>query len=70
MMQKDPLVLTKKLKGEDGHRTLSVRIREDLYMQLEAISEETGRSKNELVITFIQYALKNCIIEGSSQKTD
>ena len=42
------IVERKKLKGEDGHRVFSVRLTEETVEKLEAIAEETNRSRNEL----------------------
>ena len=47
------------LKGEDGYRTFSVRIKESTVMQLDALADETGRSRNELANLLIDYGLAN-----------
>ena len=56
------IVERKKMKGEDGHRVFSVRLTEETVEQLEAITEETNRSRNELINLFLEYAIKNCQI--------
>ena len=56
------IVERKKMKGEDGHRVFSVRLTEETVEQLEAIAEETNRSRNELINLFLEYAIKNCQI--------
>lgn len=62
-MDNKALIITPKpLKGEDGYRTFSIRIKEDLVMQLDVISQNTGRSRNELIARFIEYAIENCVI--------
>ena len=55
------LQITKKsnLKGDDGYKTFSVRIKEETVEKLEEISQQTNRSRNELINLALQYALDN-----------
>ena len=46
-------------RGEDGYKTFSVRVKEDLIAEIEEISSKTGRTRNELIGTFLEFALKN-----------
>lgn len=63
-MKNDELVIKpKRAKGEDGYKVFSVRIREELVEQIDSISAKTGRSRNELIGTFIEFALDRCKIE-------
>lgn len=63
-MKDNALIVTvKRLKGEDDYRTFSVRIRKDTLSALEKVSIESGRSRNELIGIFLDYALANCKIE-------
>ena len=57
----------KPLKGEDGCRTFSVRIREDIVSRMDLIAAQTGRSRNELVGIFLEYALDHCEIEEGTR---
>lgn len=57
------IVQRKKMKGEDGHRVFSVRLTEETVEKLDAIAEETNRSRNELINLFLEYAIKNCRIQ-------
>ena len=58
---KEKLVITKKnLKGEDGFKTFSIRIREETIQRLDKLSEDTNRSRNELISILLEYALDNC----------
>ncbi|MDE5772536.1 MAG: ribbon-helix-helix domain-containing protein, partial [Ruminococcus sp.] len=45
------LQITKKsnLKGDDGYKTFSVRVKEETVEKLEEISQKTNRSRNELI---------------------
>ena len=49
-------------KGEDGHKNFSIRIRKDIFNELEKISSKTGHSRNELIGIFLEYAIKHCKI--------
>lgn len=53
----------KNLKGEDGYKVFSVRIKDETVEKLDAISKQTNRSRNELIQTFIDFAISNCEIE-------
>ncbi len=56
----EKLVINKKnLKGDDGHKVFSVRIKEETVAKLNKLSEETNRSRNELINTLLDYALDN-----------
>ncbi len=60
----DKLIINKKnLKGEDGYKTFSVRIKEDTVIKLNKLSEETNRSRNELINILLDYAIDNSKVE-------
>ncbi len=57
---KDKLIIKKKnLKGEDGYKTFSVRIKQETVDKLDKLSTETNRSRNELVNILLEYAIEN-----------
>ena len=57
---KDKLIINKKiLKGEDGYKTFSVRIKDETVVKLNKLSEETNRSRNELINILLDYAINN-----------
>lgn len=63
-MANDALIVTvKRPKGEDGYRTFSVRLREPVVNRMNDISKETGRSRNELIGMFLEYALEHYTLE-------
>ena len=63
-MSKDELVLRpKRVRGEDGYRTFSVRVKEDTVAKLDAIASRTGHSRNELIGIFLEYAAEHCRVE-------
>ena len=47
---KEKLVIQKKpLKGDDGYKTFSIRIKEETVARLDDLSSKTNRSRNELI---------------------
>ena len=57
---KDKLIIKKKsLKGEDGYRTFSIRIKEETVSNLEKLALETNRSRNELINILLDFAIEN-----------
>ncbi len=44
-------------KGDDGHKIVSVRMKDELLAQLEALSAKTNRSRNELINLLLEAAL-------------
>ena len=57
------IIKPKRVKGEDGYKTISIRIKEDVVSQIDDISAKTGRSRNELIGMLLQYAVARCKIE-------
>ena len=61
------IIKPKRVKGEDGYKTFSIRIKDELVDELECVVNKTGRSRNELIGILLEYALKRCIIEDRSE---
>lgn len=62
-MAKDELIVNpKRPKGEDGYKVFSVRIKEETVAKMDEIAAQTGRSRNELIGTFLDYAIQRCKI--------
>jgi len=60
----DKLVIRKKsLRGEDGYKTFSIRIKDDIVVSLDSLSQNTNRSRNELINILLEYAIKNCEVK-------
>lgn len=56
----DKLIINKKsLKGEDGYKTFSVRLKDETVNRLNTLSKETNRSRNELINILLDYAIEN-----------
>jgi len=61
---KEKLIINKKtLKGEDGYKTFSIRIKEETVLRLDELSKKTNRSRNELINILIDYAIDNCEVK-------
>lgn len=64
MSDNDKLIIKpKKMRGNDGYKTFSIRIKEEVVEKIDSISNRTGHSRNELIGIFLEYATQNCKIE-------
>ena len=43
---------------------VSVRLSEDMLKRLDAITDRTGHSRNELIAIFLEYAAERCVLEN------
>jgi len=59
------LEITKKsgLKGDDGYKVFSVRVKEDIVERLDELSAATNRSRNELINIMLEFGVNNCEIK-------
>lgn len=48
----------KRLKGEDGTKVISVRLKDELLEQLDTLSAQSNRSRNELIGLLLEDAVK------------
>lgn len=60
---KEELIIKKKLKGEDGFKTFSIRIKEETVLRLDELSEETNRSRNELINILLDFSIDHCTVK-------
>lgn len=61
---KNKLVIKKKaLKGEDGYKTFSIRIKDETVDRLNELAEKTNRTRNELINILLDYAMDECEVE-------
>lgn len=51
------------LRGEDGNKVISIRIREELLSQLDALAAQSNRSRNEVINLLLQDAAARAEIE-------
>ncbi len=50
------------IKGEDGYKVFSIRVKDAIVSELDSISEKTNRSRNELINIMLEFAISNCEI--------
>lgn len=63
-MSDDILIIKpKKLRGNGGYKTLSIRIKEETVNKIDSISNQTGHSRNELIGIFLEFATEHCKVE-------
>lgn len=65
----EKLIIKKKnkLKGDDGYKVFSVRIKEETVTKLEQISNESNRSRNEIINALLDFAISRCEIDGEAE---
>ena len=61
-MANEPLKI--KRKGEDGHRVITIRIREDTLESIDKIAAEANYSRNELINRMLEHGLEHTEIEN------
>jgi len=65
VLLKEKLIIKKKsLKGEDGYKTFSIRIKDETVAALDELSNETNRSRNELINILLDYAIENSEVKS------
>lgn len=64
-MEQKPLVIYP--KGEDGYKTFSIRIKEDTVEKIDRIVKQTGRTRNELIGIFLDYAVEWCKVGDKNE---
>ena len=47
------------VRGEDGYKTFSIRIKEETVAALDGLAEKSNRSRNELINVFLEHSIKN-----------
>ncbi len=62
MSDKLKIAKRSKLKGDDGYRIFSIRIKEETVHKLDEISIKSNRSRNELINIMLEFATENCEI--------
>ena len=57
------LIISKRMKGEDGHKVFSVRIKDETIARLEELASKTNRSRNDLINLLLDYAIDHCEVQ-------
>lgn len=60
---KELIIKVLNYKNEDEYRTISIRISEKHFKELELLVVETNQSRNALINQFIEYGLENYVIK-------
>lgn len=61
MNDKKLIVQSKRYKGESS--VISARIPVNLIRNIDEIAEETGRTRNEIILMCLEFALENIVIK-------
>ena len=65
---KDKLIITKKgVKGEDGYKVFSIRIKDELVEKLDQLAQQTNRSRNDLINTLLDFAVAHSEVEDTDE---
>ena len=68
-MSNDKLIIRpKKVRGDDGYRTFSIRVRDTTVDRISNLANQTGHSRNELICRFLEYALDNCAVTETTDE--
>lgn len=51
------------LKGEDGSKVISIRIKDETVQHLDELVKETNRSRNEIIGILLEFGLDNVEVE-------
>lgn len=56
-MKREIRITKKTARGEDGHKVVSVRMRDETIARLDELSAQTNRSRNELINMLLEASL-------------
>ncbi|CDA89462.1 putative uncharacterized protein [Ruminococcus sp. CAG:563] len=62
-MDKKLVIKKRELRGDDGYKIFSIRIKEETSKKLDALSQETNRSRNELINIMLDWSIDNIEIK-------
>ncbi len=66
---KKTIIITRKetKRGDDGHKIVSVRMRDELVEKLDELSNNANRSRNELINILLESALEIVDVEDGRE---
>lgn len=66
---KKEIRITKKIarKGEDGHKVVSVRMKDSTIARLDDLAIQTNRSRNELINMLLEASLEDVRVEDEEK---
>lgn len=61
----DPIIIERKTarKGDDGYKVVSVRIREEVIAELDALAEQSNRSRNDIINRLLIDGIRRAIVK-------
>jgi len=51
------------LRGDDGYKVFSIRIKEETVAALDELSNKSNRSRNELINIMLEFGVAHSIVE-------
>lgn len=63
IMDKKLVIKKREFRGDDGYKIFSIRIKEETSKKLDALSQETNRSRNELINIMLDWSIDNIEIK-------
>lgn len=57
------------LKGEDGYKTFSIRVKDATVDRLDKIAKEANRSRNDIINLILDFGIDNCEIIGEKNES-
>jgi hypothetical protein len=67
MKDAEILIKSKRLSGDDGYRSFSIRIKKSTVERLEKLCAESGYSRNEMISILIDNGLNMIKIEPNNK---
>ena len=61
IMANKPIKIKK--RGDDGYKTISVRMKEGVLEKIDQLAQESNRSRNELINIILQHGVNTIEIE-------
>ena len=58
-MGKKKITIQRKNDLDNGYKVISIRIKQDKVKELDRIADESNRSRNELIIMFLDHCIQN-----------
>lgn len=62
-MEKKLVIKKKELRGDDGYKVFSIRIKDETSKKLDELSQKTNRSRNELINIMLDWSIENIEIK-------
>lgn len=47
------------VRGDDGYKTFSIRVKDEIVASLDELATKSNRSRNELISMVLEYAVEN-----------